>query len=46
MLNCANIYRNSRFSLPFEEFYKPVVPRYLGAAGFAVRNLRKGWYYE
>lgn len=38
MLKCANIYRNSRFSLPFEEFHKPAVPRYLGTAGFAVLN--------
>lgn len=36
MLNCANIYRNSRFSLPFGEFDKPALPRYFGAAGFAV----------
>ena len=43
MLKCSNIYRNSRLCLSFEEFHKPAVPRYFGAAGFAVLNLRKGW---
>lgn len=43
MMNRANIYWNSRFSLPSEEIHKPAVPRYLGAASFAVRILRKGW---
>ena len=32
MLKCANIYRNSKLCLPFEEFHKPAVPRYFGAA--------------
>lgn len=36
MLKHANIYRNSRICLPFEEFYKPAAPSYFGAAGFAV----------
>lgn len=46
MLNYANIYiyiLGSGFCLPFEEFHKPAVPRYLGTAGFAVLNLMKGW---
>lgn len=34
MKNRADIY--GRFSLPFEEFHKPAVPRYFGTAGFAV----------
>lgn len=28
MLNCANIYRISRFCLPFEELHKPAVPSF------------------
>ena len=28
MLKCANIYRNSKLCLPFEEFHKPAVPSF------------------